>query len=121
MNKVVLVGRMPQSPDRRYTASGKTMTTFSVACNYKDATGSDKTDFVDCVTWDKLAETVAEHLSKGRLIGVEGRLSVRKYTARDGQQRIAYEVVADNVHFLDAKPDKADKADFAALGQEMPR
>ena len=101
MNKVVLIGRLAQSPEARYTASGKAVTVFAVACNYR-AGGTEKTDYIDCVAWDKLAQTVATHLSKGRLVGIEGRLSVRRYTATDGQNRKVYEVVVSDLHFLDS-------------------
>lgn len=119
MNKVVLIGRLTQQPDARYTAGGKAVTSFSVACNYRAGDGSERTDYIDCVAWDKLAETVGNHLSKGRLVGVEGRLSVRKYTASDGQQRRVYEVVVSDVHFLDAASTGRrtnDSADFSELG-----
>ena len=101
MNKIVLIGRLAQSPEARYTASGKAVTVFAVACNYR-AGGTEITDYIDCVTWDKLAQTVATHLSKGRLVGIEGRLSVRRYTATDGQNRKVYEVVVSALHFLDS-------------------
>ena len=101
MNKVVLIGRLAQSPEMRYTASGKAVSMFSVACNYRSG-GTEKTDYIDCVTWDKLAQTVATYLSKGRLVGIEGRLSVRRYTATDGNNRKVYEVVVSDLHFLDS-------------------
>lgn len=101
MNKVVLIGRLAQSPEARYTASGKAVTMFSVAYNYR-AGGTEKTDYIDCVTWDKLAQTVATYLSKGRLVCIEGRLSVRRYTAQDGQNRKVYQVVVSDIHFLDS-------------------
>ena len=101
MNNVVLIGRLAQSPEARYTASGKAVTMFSVACNYRSG-GTEKTDYIDCVTWDKLAQTVATYLSKGRLVCIEGRLSVRRYTAQDGQNRKVYQVVVSDIHFLDS-------------------
>ena len=101
MNKIMLIGRLAQSPEARYTASGKAVTVFAVACNYR-AGGTEITDYIDCVTWDKLAQTVATHLSKGRLVGIEGRLSVRRYTTTDGQNRKVYEVVVSALHFLDS-------------------
>lgn len=101
MNKVVLIGRLAQSPEARYTASGKAVSTFSVACNYRTG-GTEITDYIDCVAWDKLAQTVTTHLSKGRIVCIEGRLSVRRYTATDGQNRRVYEVVVSNLHFLDS-------------------
>ena len=117
MNKVILIGRLTQSPDARYTASGKAVSSFSLACNYRLGDGSEKTDYIDCVSWDKLAETVGNHLSKGRLVGVEGRLSVRRYTATDGQQRRVYEVIVSDLHFLDSRKDSpADSVDFGQFG-----
>jgi single-strand DNA-binding protein len=103
LNRVILIGRLTRDPELRYTASGTAVATFSLAVDrpYTNQQGERETDFIRIVTWRKLAETVANHLGKGRLVAVEGRLQVRSYEDQAGQKRQAAEVVADNVRFLD--------------------
>lgn len=101
MNHVVLVGRLTKDPEVRYTQSGKAVASITLAI---DRRGKDKgADFIPCVAWDKLAEVIANNLSKGRRIGVEGRLQSRQYETKDGGKRTAYEVIVGNMEFLDAK------------------
>ena len=101
LNRVILIGRLTRDPELRYTASGTAVATFSLAVDrpYTNQQGERETDFIRIVTWRKLAETVANHLGKGRLVAVEGRLQVRSYEDQAGQKRQAAEVVADNVRF----------------------
>lgn len=104
LNRVVLIGRLTADPQLRYTqASGKAVTRFTLAVNRRPRSGQTEheTDFVDCVAWEKLGELCANHLGKGRLVAVEGRLQVRSYDAQDGTKRKAAEVVAETVEFLD--------------------
>lgn len=103
LNRVILVGRLTRDPELRYTPSGKAVTSITLAVNrrFSNKTGERETDFIDVVIWSKLAEICANHLTKGRLIGVEGRLQVRTYDTQEGQRRKVAEVVADNVVFLD--------------------
>ena len=109
MNRVILVGRLGQDPETRYTQSGKCVATFSLAVSKP---GKDSgTDWFDIVVWDKLAEVVGNNLSKGRRILVEGRLQTRSYEAKDGSKRRVTEVVAQNVEFLDSKNGNAPKED----------
>ncbi|WP_094607703.1 Single-stranded DNA-binding protein A [Sporomusa silvacetica DSM 10669] len=100
MNKVILVGRVVQSPDIRYTQNGKAVCSFSVAVNYQTKV-REETDYIDCVAWDTLAETVGVHLVKGRKVVVEGRLHVRRLDGEDGQKRKVTEVVVRDVEFMD--------------------
>ncbi len=74
-------------------------------------------DFIDIVTWRTLAEQVAEHLRRGRLVGVEGRLQTRRYETAQGKRRKATEVVADRVRFLDRKP--RDQRGDEVLSEEV--
>ena len=69
-------------------------------------------DFIDIVTWRKLAETCANYLNKGRLVAVEGRLQIRSYDDQNGIRRKASEVVADQVRFLDWKGPENVDGDF---------
>lgn len=107
LNRIILIGRLVADPQLRYTPSGIPVTNFTVAVNrgFTNQQGEQEVDFIDVVCWRKLAETVANHLSKGRLVAIEGRLQVRSYEASDGSRRKAAEVVADNVRFLDSRRD----------------
>ena len=104
VNKVILVGNVGKDPEMRYTANGKAVTTFSLACNRTHNTPEgerrEETDWFDVVTWDKLAELCSQFLAKGRQAYVEGRLQTRSWEGQDGQKRYKTEVVAQTVLFL---------------------
>lgn len=103
LNRVILIGRLTRDPELRVTSqSGVSVATFTVAVDrsFQNQGGQRETDFIDCVAWRRLAETVAEHLKKGRLVAVDGRLQIRSYEAQDGQRRRVTEVVAEDVRFL---------------------
>ena len=89
MNKVILVGRLAQDPEVRYTQSGKAVASFSLAVSrYGGGAQNDTTDFIPIVAWEKLAEICGNNLTKGRRILVEGRLQIRSYEGNDGQNRV---------------------------------
>ncbi len=102
LNKVVLIGRLTQDPELRYTSSGTPVSNFTLAVerNYKNRDGERDVDFIPIVTWRGLAETCAQHLGKGRMVAVSGRLQIRK---RQGEDRtfVNPEIVANDVTFLD--------------------
>ncbi len=103
MNKVILIGRLTADPNLRYTRSGNAVANFTLAVDrpFTNQGGEKETDFIDIVTWRKLAEIVANNLEKGRLVAVEGRLQIRSYDDQNGVRRKAAEIVADQVKFLD--------------------
>ncbi|MEW5866599.1 MAG: single-stranded DNA-binding protein [Bacillota bacterium] len=103
MNKVLLVGRLAQQPELRYTQNGVAVARFTVVVNrpYTNQQGERDADFIDVVVWRAQAENCANYLAKGRLVGVEGRLQIRSYETAEGQKRRVAEVVADRVEFLD--------------------
>jgi single-strand DNA-binding protein len=104
LNKVMLIGNVGKDPEMRYTANGKAMTRFSIACNrvYNAADGErrEETDWFNVVTWDKLAELCSQFLQKGRQAYIEGRLQTRSWEGQDGQKQYMTEVVAQTVLFL---------------------
>lgn len=102
LNRVVLIGRLVADPQLRYTQGGTAVANFRIAVDrpFTNQQGERETDFIDIVAWRRLAETCANNLNKGRLVGVDGRLQVREYEY-EGQRRRQAEVVADNVEFLD--------------------
>ncbi len=109
LNKILLIGRLTRDPEMKYLANGTPVVNFSVAVDrpFTNAQGNKETDFIDIVAWRKLAETVANHLTKGRLVAIEGRLQIRSYEAQDSSKRKVAEVVADSVQFLDFPKDQA--------------
>lgn len=105
LNRVVLVGRLTKDPDLRYTQSGIAVANFTVACNrpFKDQNGEQQADFINCVVWRKPAENLAQYMSKGSQVGVDGRIQTRTYEGQDGKTVFVTEVVADSVQFLESK------------------
>ncbi|KYH35862.1 single-stranded DNA-binding protein A [Clostridium tepidiprofundi DSM 19306] len=103
MNKVVLIGRLTKDPDLRFIpGSGTAVTTFTIAVDRRfKKEGQPEADFIPVVVWGKIAENTANYMSKGRLIGISGRIQTRSYEAKDGTRRYVTEVVADEVQFLD--------------------
>jgi single-strand DNA-binding protein len=104
LNKVMLIGNLGKDPEMRYTANGKAVTTFSLACsrsyNATDGERREETDWFDIVAWDKTAELCSQFLTKGRQAYIEGRLHTRSWEGQDGQKRYRTEVIAQNVLFL---------------------
>ncbi|MDA8145781.1 MAG: single-stranded DNA-binding protein [Thermaerobacter sp.] len=102
LNKVLLIGRLTADPELRYTTAGTPLGTFTLAVRrpYAQEEQPD-TDFIDVVLWRKTAEVCAEHLTKGRMVAVEGWLQLRKWEGSDGRKRRVLEVVAQGVQFLD--------------------
>lgn len=104
LNKVQVIGHLGADPEMRYTASGKAVTNFSVASSRKFKGGNgelqEETEWFRVTTWDRLAETCSQYLTKGRLVYVEGRLQTRSYDDKDGIKRYSTEVVAQEVKFL---------------------
>ena len=107
VNHVVLVGRLARDPEMRYTPSGMAVTKFRLAVSRpprRDAPqGEEQTDWLDIVTWGKMAENCAQYLDKGSLVAVEGRVQSRSWQTQDGQNRSAVEINARNVQFLESR------------------
>lgn len=103
LNRVVLIGRLTQDPELRYTNSGTAVASFSLAVDRARTgpNGERETDFINIVVWQKQAELCAQYLHKGRLAAVDGRLQIRSYDNREGQKVRVAEVVAESVRFLD--------------------
>ena len=108
MNTVVLIGRLTRDPELRYVPSGQPVASFTLAVErpFTAERGKGTADFVPIVAWRKSAELISVHLSKGRLVAVEGRLQIRSYEAQDGRRQKAVEVVVNRIQFLDRKKRK---------------
>ena len=104
VNKVILVGRLGQNPEVRYTPSGAAVANFSVATNesWTDKSGQkqERTEWHRVVVWGKLAELCSQYLSKGRQCYVEGRLQTRQWQDKDNQTKYTTEVQAQTIQFL---------------------
>ena len=109
LNKIFIMGRLTRDPELRRTQSGTPVTSFSLAVDrdYKTQSGEKETDFIDVVAWRATAEFVAKYFTKGRMAVVEGRLQIRAWQDKEGNNRRSAEVVADNVYFGDSKRDAA--------------
>lgn len=105
INNVVLVGRTTKDPELRYTPSNVAVATFSLAVNrnFKDANGERETDFINCVIWRQQAESLANWVKKGALIGITGRIQTRSYENQQGQRVYVTEVVAENFQMLESR------------------
>jgi|SRR5690554_1202250 len=121
MNHIVLIGRLTRDPELRYTPNGTAVANFTLAVDrpFLNQAGEREADFVPIVTWQRLAETCANHLYKGRLVAVDGRLQIRSYENQEGQRRRIAEVVAGNVQFLD-KASETKKTEAGSSGNPGP-
>lgn len=127
MNKVLLTGRLVRDPEVRYTNSGKCYCQFTIAVDrpFANADGTRTADFPSCAAWDKSAEFVGNHFSKGKWIEVEGRMQTRSYEAQDGSKRSVTEVAVEKVGFVGAKEQSSPKAaaqpsHYDGMGQQLP-
>ena len=108
LNHIVVMGRLTRDPELRTTQSGVSVTSFTVAVD-RDFGGRDggerQTDFVDCVAWRSTGEFVSKYFHKGSMIVVSGRLQSRKWQDREGNNRVNWEINADNVYFGESRRD----------------
>jgi single-strand DNA-binding protein len=110
LNRIIVMGRLVRDPELRTTQSGVSVTSFTLAVDrdFKSRDSGEKsTDFIDVVAWRQTAEFVCKYFAKGRMAIAEGRLQIRDWKDRDGNNRRSAEVVADNVYFGDSKRDSA--------------
>ena len=121
LNKIILMGRLARDPELRRTGSGIAVTSFRLACDrdFKSQNGEKETDWIDVVAWRSTAEFVSKYFTKGRMAIVEGRLQTRDWTDKEGNKRVATEVVAENVYFGDSKRDAAEGV-YSAPSYEAP-
>ncbi|MDY5229528.1 MAG: single-stranded DNA-binding protein [Eubacteriales bacterium] len=127
INKVILMGRLTRDPELRHTGKGTPVTTFSIAIDngYGD---NKRTDFINCLAWNKTAEFVTKYFIKGRMIIIaDGRISTRIWETQDGKRAYATEVIANEVNFGETKssqqtatqrPMQDDDDDFTPLDED---
>jgi single-strand DNA-binding protein len=123
-NKIFIVGYLGKAPELRYTPQGTAVCNFSVATTErrKDVAGEmrDNTTWFRVTAWGRTAEICAEYLHKGSQAFIEGRLSQREYTDRDGNQRYTLEVNASDVQFLGPLGDRGEESSQREEGASAP-
>mgnify|MGYP000975730434 CR=1 FL=1 len=104
LNKVILIGRLGREPELRYMANGEAVCNFSVATSesWKDKNGQrqESTEWHNVTMYRKLAEIAAKYLTKGSQVYLEGKIQSRKYQGKDGIERSAYEIIANEMKML---------------------
>ena len=119
LNRIVIMGRLVRDPELRTTPSGVSVTSFTLAVDRDFAdkqSGEKETDFIDCVAWKHTADFVSKYFTKGRMAVVSGRLQVRKWQNKEGENRYSTEVVADNVYFGDSKKEESSGNSYGQQG-----
>lgn len=105
MNKVILKGRITQDPELRTTINNKAVVRFTLAVN--EGYGEDqRTNFINCEVWNKLAENLAKYCSKGSSLLLEGCIRTETFDGQDGQKRYVTKVAVQSYEFLDSKKNK---------------
>lgn len=124
LNVAAIMGRLVADPELRTTQQGTNVCTFRIACerSYTPKGQQRQADFVDIVAWGKTAEFVCKFFQKGSMIAIDGSIQTRNYHSKDGSNRTAVEVVANNISFADAKAaDKPAARDFDQQTQNYTR
>lgn len=121
-NQVILMGNLTRDPELRQTPNGQSVCSFSLALNrnYKGADGNwqEATDYIDIVAWGPLGERVAQYVTKGRPVLVNGRLQSRSWE-QDGQKRSKVEVVAQDVTFLGGRGEANGAGDYSQASEPV--
>lgn len=120
LNKIMLIGNLGKDPDFNVTPDGTPVAKFSMAVsrNTKNRNGErvKETEWFNIVAWRQLAEICEKYLHKGSKVYIEGRLTQRKYTDKEGIQRTAVEVIANDMQMLDSKEASGGSSSYAASG-----
>ena len=121
INNVSLTGRLTKDVEIRYTQNGNAVAGFTLAVNRKfKSEGQPEADFINCVIWNKSAETLANYCTKGSLIGVEGNIQTRNYENAEGNTVWVTEVYANSFTFLESKKDESEKPQTKKAAYKKP-
>ena len=109
LNVVAIMGRLARDPEMRQTTTGKNVASFRIACDRgrRDANGQSVADCIDIVAWRSQAEFVSKYFQKGSLIAIDGSIQTRQYQDKNGNNRTAFEIVANNINFAGPKNSNA--------------
>ena len=107
INNVVIMGRLTADPELKKTQSDLSVTSFCVAVDrsYVKEGEEREADFINVVAWRRTAEFVTRYFHKGSMIAVQGSIQTRKYEDKDGNKRVAVEILANKVSFCGSKAD----------------
>ena len=100
-NKAIIIGRLTATPELKTTNSNKFVCSFTVAVDRRF--NREQADFINCTAWEKSAEFVSKHFTKGSEIGVDGEIQTRNYEDKNGNRRTATEIRAEHVFFVGGK------------------
>lgn len=105
LNVVAIMGRLVADPELRTTTQGNSVCSFRIACDrsYVQQGQERQADFIDIVAWRQQADFVSKYFQKGSMIAIDGSLQTRQYQDKNGNNRTAVEVVANNISFAGAK------------------
>lgn len=106
LNKIVIIGRLTRDVELRYTPSGVSVASFSIANNKsytKNNENINQVSYFECVAWDKLAEIINKYCQKGSLVCIDGRLQQRSWEDKDDNKRYKVEILVENLQFLGKK------------------
>ena len=105
LNIAAIQGRLTAAPEMRQTPAGVPVVTVTLACDrsYAPKGQERQTDFIPVVAWRGAAEFICRYFRKGQMVAVNGSLQTRKYTDKNGNNRTAFEIVANGVHFCEKK------------------
>lgn len=123
MNSVVLVGRLARDPELRVIPQTETsVTNFTVAVDRPYSKDKEKTaDFIRCVCYGKQAEFCERYFTKGKMIGIQGRIQERSYQDKNGETKYITEVIANNIEFVGGKGDSpAGSSDYGSAPRTAP-
>ncbi len=108
VNKAILIGRLGKDPELKYTTSGKTVASFSLATSERwtgaDGQKNESTTWHNIVAWGKSAEIMKEYLVKGREVYIEGRIDNRSYEDKEGVKKYISEIVVTNFQLIGGRP-----------------
>ena len=112
LNVVAIMGRLVADPELCTTTQGNSVCSFRIACDrsYVQQGQERQADFIDVVAWRHQADFVSKYFQKGSMIAIEGSLQTRNYQDKNGNNRTAVEVVANNISFAGAKRQDAQSA-----------
>ena len=115
MNKVILAGRLTRDPESRMTQSNMEISRFSLACqsDFVSRDGERDTEFINCVAFNRSAQTINRYCRKGQMILVQGRIRNSSYDAQDGTKRYTTDVVVDNFEFLGSRNDGGNTNNYS--------
>lgn len=105
MNIASLIGRLTKEPELKYTPNGKAVVQFTIAVNrpYTKDNGEKEADFINCVAWNKTAETICNYSRKGHQVGVTGPIRTRSYENQEGRKIYITEIIVENLTLLEKR------------------